>query len=277
MAEDAETKSTQSLLADQKTRKEIEKLDVEIAKIQSEKTKINAEVKAGREPFYRTSAFFSAISPIILACLGLVFTWASGWFDVQKQRIENEKVLLTIETKGLEKQRVQLTADTETLEKKKKEQIAEVENYKDQADRYKADLKSIQKDYADAATKLEALQLTARLYNNLKTGIRPLRVEGAQLIFYSSPEPLGKRMEQHEQISQAALDYARSVSPSETNHNVLAWKILTEEWPEMNNCQHLVLFGENANKCFRDGDSLRFCLGLTNVMHFEPGTLANPP
>src|ERR1043165_5233125 len=89
---------TQLSLADQKSLKEIEKLDAEIAKIQSEKAKINADLKAGREPFYRTSAFYSAISPIILACLGLVFTWSSGWFDVQKQKIENDKSLLTIET-----------------------------------------------------------------------------------------------------------------------------------------------------------------------------------
>jgi hypothetical protein len=43
---------------------------------------------------FATPSFYSAFAPVALAVLGLAFTWATGWFDVQRTRISNDKTLL---------------------------------------------------------------------------------------------------------------------------------------------------------------------------------------
>jgi hypothetical protein len=73
---------------DEKTRLECEKLQAEIESI-------------GR-PFYRTPTFYTAITPVALAVIGVIFTWGSGWFDVQHTRINNEKLLVEAETERIQ-------------------------------------------------------------------------------------------------------------------------------------------------------------------------------
>ncbi|HWQ91300.1 MAG TPA: hypothetical protein VN673_06495, partial [Clostridia bacterium] len=71
-------------------------------KAQLECAKIRAEIATISRPFYRTASFYVSIVPVALALLGVIFTWASGWFDVQRTRINNEKLLIQIETEKLQ-------------------------------------------------------------------------------------------------------------------------------------------------------------------------------
>ena len=74
--------------------------------------KLRAEIDAIRRPFFQTAGFYTAITPIILAILGLMFSWWSGWFDVQRTRVNNEKLLVQTETERLQKDRANLDVQT---------------------------------------------------------------------------------------------------------------------------------------------------------------------
>jgi DNA repair exonuclease SbcCD ATPase subunit len=87
----------------------------EKARLECEKLK--AEINAINKPLVRTPAFYSAIAPVALAILGLAFSWWSGWFDVQRTRIINEKTLLEAQTERLKMEQT-------TLEAKAQEQQA---------------------------------------------------------------------------------------------------------------------------------------------------------
>jgi len=80
--------------------------------------KLRAEIDAIRRPLIRTPGFYAAISPVALAFLGLVFTWATGWFDVQRTRLSNEKTLLEAQTERLKTERTTLEALTRDQQKR---------------------------------------------------------------------------------------------------------------------------------------------------------------
>src|SRR4051794_14299201 len=63
-------------------------------KLRLECEKLKAETRALERHLFKTPGFYGALSPAILALLGLLFTQRSGWFDVQRTRIANEKILL---------------------------------------------------------------------------------------------------------------------------------------------------------------------------------------
>jgi hypothetical protein len=90
-------------IADEKTRLECEKL--------------KAEIETLRKPFYRTTGFYSAMLPVLLAALGLLWSWSSGWFDVQRTRVENEKKLVEVQTEALKVERSRLSRETEEQQK----------------------------------------------------------------------------------------------------------------------------------------------------------------
>jgi len=253
-------------LADQKAQKEIEKLDAEIAKIQAEKSKINAEVRAGREPFYRTSAFYLAFSPVVLAVFGLLFTQLSGWFDVQKQKIENEKILLTFDTKKLEEQKAKLTADTQSLESEKQQQRSELE-------RYKSEVQNLQMEYSQVATNLQTLRIAGTLYNELRSLIKPLKIPhgGIGIVPLTNQAAMQRLIETNYLIVQKASEYIRAQFPEATNHNQLAWEVISEEWPGINAITYYVIFDSNLN--YSTTDCVKFMLGLTNVPYL---TRADP-
>ena len=79
-------------------------------KAQLECEKLRAETKVILRPFYKTAAFYVAISPVILAILGLYFTQKTGWFDVQRTRFSNEKTLLEAQTERLKMEQTTLEA-----------------------------------------------------------------------------------------------------------------------------------------------------------------------
>src|SRR5712672_2780662 len=81
-----------------------EKLRAETEKFRAEMEKVRAEIEDIRKPFYQTSGFYTAVSPIALAVLGLIFSWWSGWFDTQSKSIEAKNDLLKIQTESLERE-----------------------------------------------------------------------------------------------------------------------------------------------------------------------------
>lgn len=72
--------------------------------------KLRAEIKAIGKPLVKTPGFYSAFAPVALAILGLIFTWSTGWFDVQRTRVNNEKTLLEAQTERLKIERTTLEA-----------------------------------------------------------------------------------------------------------------------------------------------------------------------
>lgn len=72
--------------------------------------KLRAEIKAIAKPLVKTPGFYSAFAPVALAILGLIFTWSTGWFDVQRTRVSNEKTLLEAQTERLKTERTTLEA-----------------------------------------------------------------------------------------------------------------------------------------------------------------------
>jgi hypothetical protein len=96
MSEEAQTQNQPPNTGDEKARLEREKLKAEIENI--------------RRPLFKTSAFYAALSPVALVFLGLVFTQLSGWFDVQRTRVSNEKTLLEAQTERLKMEQTTLEA-----------------------------------------------------------------------------------------------------------------------------------------------------------------------
>lgn len=94
-------------------------------KVRRECEKLRAEAESIRRPFYKTSSFYASLSPVALAILGLIFTQLSGWFDVQRTRISNEKTLLEAQTERLRIDRT--TLEAQRLEQQKRLDIEEAE------------------------------------------------------------------------------------------------------------------------------------------------------
>jgi DNA repair exonuclease SbcCD ATPase subunit len=74
--------------------------------------KLRAEIATIRRPFYKTSSFYVAIAPVMLALIGFGFTYGSGWFDVQRTRVNNEKLVVQAETDRLQGERENLETQT---------------------------------------------------------------------------------------------------------------------------------------------------------------------
>lgn len=83
-------------------------LTSEKARLECEKLK--AEIDDIRKPVWHKTAFYSGVAPIALAVIGLVFTWGTGWFDVQRTRVSNDKTLLEAQTERLRADRSVLEA-----------------------------------------------------------------------------------------------------------------------------------------------------------------------
>jgi DNA repair exonuclease SbcCD ATPase subunit len=88
-------------------------------KAQLECEKLRAEIQAIHHPVYKTPGFYAAVAPVVLAIVGVIFTWSSGWFDIQRTRISNEKTLLEAENSRLTDEKERLTEDTSQLEAKR--------------------------------------------------------------------------------------------------------------------------------------------------------------
>jgi hypothetical protein len=78
--------------------------------------KLQAEILAIQKP-HLTPMFYVALCPVILAVLTMIGAWCSGWFDVQRTRVENEKRLVEAQTEVLKVERSRLSRETEEQRK----------------------------------------------------------------------------------------------------------------------------------------------------------------
>jgi hypothetical protein len=83
-------------------------VDLEVERKRLECVRLEAEIAGLKRSLFQTPGFYSAIAPVVLAALGIVFTWSSGWFDVQRTRISNEKLVLEAQTEKLRRERLEL-------------------------------------------------------------------------------------------------------------------------------------------------------------------------
>lgn len=104
MSEEAQQQSQPPNHAEEKARLECEKL--------------RAEIRSIGKPLFRTPGFYSAFAPVALAMLGLVFTWSTGWFDVQRTRVNNEKTLLEAQTERLKIEQTTLEGQARTQQER---------------------------------------------------------------------------------------------------------------------------------------------------------------
>jgi len=87
---------------------ELRKLEGEASKAEGEsqlsrvqREKVQAEIEDLRKPFWSKPEFYASISTAILAVVGLVFSWSSGWFDTQQKNLDAQKNLLEIQIHDL--------------------------------------------------------------------------------------------------------------------------------------------------------------------------------
>jgi hypothetical protein len=67
-------------------------------KLELECQKIQLEISNLRSPFLR----FAPVYPVLIALIGLYFSYKSGWFDTQNRKIENDRKLLQYEVRQLD-------------------------------------------------------------------------------------------------------------------------------------------------------------------------------
>lgn len=80
-------------------------------KIALECEKLRAEIEAIRRPLRSTPAFYATVGPVMLAIAGVIITWQSGWFDVQRTKIENQNALVEARTERLKADQTRLEID----------------------------------------------------------------------------------------------------------------------------------------------------------------------
>jgi hypothetical protein len=102
--------------------------DPEKSKLECEK--LRAEIEVIRNPVHKSAAFYAAISPVALAILGLIFTWATGWFDVQRTRVSNDKTLVEAQTERLKMERTILEGQAREQQAKMSRTMQDVESLK---------------------------------------------------------------------------------------------------------------------------------------------------
>jgi DNA repair exonuclease SbcCD ATPase subunit len=94
-------------------------------KLELECEKLRAEIESLRKPLYQTPAFYASILPVVLAIAGVIYSWSSGWFDVQRTRLENDRKLLEAQNQHLladqSKLQTQELTQREILERSTKE------------------------------------------------------------------------------------------------------------------------------------------------------------
>lgn len=73
-----------------------------------ERLKIETEIKELKKPFYKQKEFFIAIIPIALGIIGLIFSWASGYFDVKLREVQVSKDELELKISELKKDKENL-------------------------------------------------------------------------------------------------------------------------------------------------------------------------
>ncbi len=79
--------------------------NAELDKINLERQKLDEEIKILQKRWYNNIHHLPAIATILVAIIGLVFTFTSGLFDAQRANLQNEKSILTLEILNFKKEK----------------------------------------------------------------------------------------------------------------------------------------------------------------------------
>lgn len=79
--------------------------EAEEIKLSLEKEKLRHEIRILKRPWYKNPTYIGPFSGVVIAVLGLYLTFINGVFDIKRERLENQKILLQLETDKLEKRR----------------------------------------------------------------------------------------------------------------------------------------------------------------------------
>jgi len=165
-------------------------------KAQLECEKLRAETKVILRPFYKTAAFYVATSPVILALLGLYFTQQSGWFDVQRTRVSNEKTLLEAQTERLKMERTTLEAKAQEQQAAFAKAVGEIQTLKEREsfltnhlvrlERERAELLSAKALLEDETKRLAGSDVKAKEFLEQLKSLQVTREQQAALIRWAN-------------------------------------------------------------------------------------------
>jgi hypothetical protein len=136
-----------------------ERPNYEEEKSRLECEKLKAEIKSIGKPLLKTPGFYTALAPVVLAILGLIFTWLTGWFDVQRTRVGNEKTLVEVQTERLKIQQ-------STLEAVAQEQQGRVAQVEAEITKLKEHEATLTNQVASLARERNELKLAKELLEN---------------------------------------------------------------------------------------------------------------
>jgi predicted nucleic acid-binding Zn-ribbon protein len=137
-----------------------QKLQTELEKLNLEKAKLAEEIKILKKKWYKNPQNLAPLATIVVALLGLSLTFMTGFFDARRLDLQNQKSLLQIDISNFSKQKDSLkfsvAASQKTLDslnidntqlKTKLELIKR--QLTDISIKYKADKKSIIRELDD--------------------------------------------------------------------------------------------------------------------------------
>ena len=81
-------------------------------KLNLEKEKLRQEIIALKRPLYKNPSFLTPLIGLLLGILTASFTVWSGLFDVKREKLENQKLVLQIEIDAFKKEKDSLTKQT---------------------------------------------------------------------------------------------------------------------------------------------------------------------
>ncbi len=154
-----------------------------------ERLKIETEINELKKPFYKQKEFFIAILPIGLGIIGLIFSWASGYFDIKLREIQVSKDELAFKISKLE-------FEEDSLYKNfRRDSIRLSENYENKNielnNEYQRRKDSLENEYqAEIETRIKERE---RIENNLK-----LRIDNLDLSNSKNKETIKDLVKQNE-------------------------------------------------------------------------------
>lgn len=120
--------------------------------------KLKAEIENIRRPLFKTAAFYAALSPVALVFLGLVFTQLSGWFDVQRTRVSNEKTLLEAQTERLKIERTTLESQAREQQAAYAKAEGEIQTFKERESFLTNQIVRLERDRAELRSAKDLLE-----------------------------------------------------------------------------------------------------------------------
>ena len=90
--------------------------DTQLEKCRLECEKLRAEIDQARTAWWKRPGYLGALAPIVLAAAGLFSAWITGFFDTQRDLLQNEIKGLQLEQAQLQKTNLETDVQTTVLQ-----------------------------------------------------------------------------------------------------------------------------------------------------------------